>query len=202
MTTYNVFVSVGMASRGRRAPQSIHERDVQKKNAERASDTANDATHEYTIKGKAKLQNERQLLRTAGHLPGADAVFSSFNRRLENDGIRPRKVASLAEPQSLRTMLRFALVLPLHDDIQSPRGRSSEVGVTRRIYKSFHSAWKRGAISSKRARSAAPSTKSTANTVVFDNDAMPRCLKYMCIYIHASNPALDSSISASCAPQD
>lgn len=159
MTTYNVFVSVGMASRGRRAPQSIHKRDVQKKNAERASDTANDATHEYTTKGKAKMQNERQLLGTAGHLPGADAVFSSFNRRLENDGIRPRNVASLAEPRSLRTMLRFALVLPLHDDIQSARGRSSEVGVTRRIYKSFHSAWKRGAISSKRARSAAPKYK-------------------------------------------
>jgi hypothetical protein len=157
MTTYNVFVSEGMASRGRRAPQSIHKRDVQKKNAERASDTANDATHEYTTKGKAKMQNERQLLGTAGHLPGADAVFSSFNRRLENDGIRPRNVTSLAEPRSLRTMLRFALVLPLHDDdFQSASGRSSEVGVTRRIYKSFHSAWKRGAISSKRARSAAP----------------------------------------------
>jgi hypothetical protein len=159
MTTCNVFVCVGMASRGRRAPQSIHKRDVQKKNAERASDTAKDATHEYTTKGKAKMQNERQLLGTAGHLLGANAVFSSFTRRLENDGIRPRNVASLAEPRSLRTIHRFALVLPLHDDIQSARGRSSEVAVTRRIYKSFHSAWKRGAIASKRARSAAPKYK-------------------------------------------
>jgi hypothetical protein len=105
------------------------------------------------------MQNERQLLGTAGHLPGADAVFSSFNRRLENDGIRPRNVASLAEPRSLRTMLRFALVLPLHDDIQSAHGRSSEMGVTRRIYTSCHIAWKRGAIASKRARSAAPKYK-------------------------------------------
>jgi hypothetical protein len=81
-------------------------------------------------KREGEMHNERQLLRTAGHLPGADVVFSNFNRRLENDGIRPRKVASLAEPQSLRTMLRFALVLPLHGDIRSPRGRSSEAGVT------------------------------------------------------------------------
>jgi hypothetical protein len=40
-----------MASRGRRAPQSIHKRDDQKKNAERASGTANDRTHEYATKG-------------------------------------------------------------------------------------------------------------------------------------------------------
>jgi hypothetical protein len=130
MTTYNVFFSVGMASRGRRALQSTKRRDDQKNNAERASGTANETPHEYTTKGKAKMHNERQLLRTAGHFPGADVVFSIFNRRLENDGIRPRKVASLAELQSLRTMLRFALVLPLHDDIQSPRGRCSEAGVT------------------------------------------------------------------------
>jgi hypothetical protein len=179
-----------MASRGRRAPQSIHKRDVQKKNAERASDTANDATHEYTTKGKAKMQNERQLLGTAGHLPGADAVFSSFNRGLENDGIRLRNVASLAEPRSLRTMLRLALILPFHDDIQSARGRSSEVGG----YTSPFTVPGTEASSHQSGRGRRrPSTKSTANTVVFDNDAMPRCLEYMCIYIHASNPALDSS---------
>jgi phosphohistidine phosphatase SixA len=127
MTTYNVFVSVGMASRGRRAPQSINKRDDQKKNAERASDTANDTTHEYATKVKAKMQDEHQLVGTAGHLPGADAVFSSFNRRLENDGIRPRNVASLAEPRNLRAMLRFALVLPLHDDIRHSKSSWSEL---------------------------------------------------------------------------
>jgi hypothetical protein len=118
-----------MASRGRRAPQSINKRDDQKRNAERASGTVNDTTLEYTTKGKVKMQNERQLLRTAGHRPGADVIFSSFNRTLVNDGIRPRNVASLAKPRSRRTMPRFALLLPLHDDTQSSRGRSSEMGV-------------------------------------------------------------------------
>jgi hypothetical protein len=53
-----------------------------------------------------------------------------FQRRLKNDGIRPRNVASFAEPRSLSTVLRLALVLPRHDDNQSPRGRSSEVEAT------------------------------------------------------------------------
>jgi hypothetical protein len=69
-------------------------------------------------------------VRIAGHLPGADAIFSSFNRRLENYGIRPRNVASLAEPRSLSTVLRLALALPHHDENQIPRGRSSELEAT------------------------------------------------------------------------
>jgi hypothetical protein len=202
MTTYNVFVSVGMASRGRRGPQSIHKRDAQKKNAERASGTANDATHEYTTKGKAKMHNERQLLGTAGHLPGADAVFSSFNRRLENDGIRPRNVASLAEPRSLRTMLRFALVLPLHDEFQSARGRSSEVGNSEDIQVLSQCLEKRRHLIKAGAVGGAQVQKAP-QTQLFSITTQCLVVSNICVYIFMPQTLrLTQAISASCASQD
>jgi hypothetical protein len=56
MTPYKEFASVRIASRGRRAPQSINKQDDQKKNAARASGTANDTTHEYAAKSSAQYR--------------------------------------------------------------------------------------------------------------------------------------------------
>jgi hypothetical protein len=120
--------------------------------------------------------------------------FSSVNRRLENHGIRPRNVASLAEPRRLSIVLRLALVHTLHDDIQSPRGWSSEVGATSDDREALSQCLEGGANSSKRARSAAPKYKKRRKHRFFRYRRNVSNINiYIYIYIHASNPALDSS---------
>jgi hypothetical protein len=191
-----------MASWGRRAPHSIHKRDDQKKNAMRASRTANDGTHEYATKGMPRSVpcshfHTRAIVLGRPQEGGrrcdkskaknADRASGTAHSGAPAFSWKPKTTESASE--------RFSAYSPRQASESEYLlvVRAVKWEHPRTVLKSYLHIYKKGDCLTKGCAVGGGQIQKARQTLFFESDTMPRCLEYIC-----SEMACDSSLYLNC----